>query len=658
MAVTPQDIANADQINGLTLSNAGDRVVYCVGPLFRSKDAHKTQALWLADTGVPDSARQITSGLFNDYDPAFDPKSGDIFFLSDRHKAGGKAQIYRLSSAAFGGDAKPLTPTTNTRGVSRFQISPDGRWLAFNSPDEPADKDEEDKETYVITWQAPKNGCTLRILDLSGRHEGIRTVVSLDIHVPHVKSFVWSPDSTRMLFRGMQLPDAESHSFGVSEYFVSIEESNNDLQFPRTRITTHRRAPRDTSVWVEADKFHFLYADDSTSSPALCVCDVERMASWPPAHLAFWTNEDITALVGIGSELAVGVACGLESRIDVVGLTGAPPTTVLETSQDAFSSWAIKRVDDRYIFAVVRSSGVTGEAENIWFGSTTPGVKGVLSRKLSSHNRWMSEKEMPQCAPFYWNAGDGTALQGVMAYPRGSEPKKMFTVVVPHGGPYGRDTLNMRYGMHYRFLLASNGFLVLSPNYRGSQGRGNDFARAAHGGMGKLDYADVESMLAAAVERGYAHPDQVAIAGYSQGGFLAAWGCTRPNAKWKAGIIGAGPTDWGSLIICSDLPDEEADLGGIAPWTPGSPDYLQGSPIRDVKNVEAPLLLLHGQEDQRVPLTQAIGFMRGLKREAQKFAGDAATLIIYPREGHQFKERAHVEDMLTRVLAHVQKHLA
>jgi poly(3-hydroxybutyrate) depolymerase len=136
---------------------------------------------------------------------------------------------------------------------------------------------------------------------------------------------------------------------------------------------------------------------------------------------------------------------------------------------------------------------------------------------------------------------------------------------------FSRDVLHMRIGKslclsftphwlttpadyRYPYLLASHGFLVLCPNYRGSQGRGSSFARASNGGMGTLDYADVESMLAASIERGYTDRDKVAIAGYSQGGFLSAWGCARPGAIWKAGVLGAAPTDWGSMIICNDLP--------------------------------------------------------------------------------------------------------
>ncbi|KAJ6578869.1 alpha/beta-hydrolase [Mycena vulgaris] len=652
MPITPQDIANVDQINGLALSNAGDRVLYCVGPAFRAKDAHKTLALWLADTGVTDSARRITSGLFNDHDPTFDPKSGDVFFLSDRHKAGGAAQIYRLSSAAVGGDAMPLTPTTNTMGVSAFEVSPDGRWLAYISPDEPADKDEEDKETYVIVWRATKKLGRLRVLDLSDQIKGCQIVVSVD---SHVQSFTWSPDSTRILYRLAQLSDLESDSFPISEHIVSIQEDGGDLKLTHTQIVTHSHLLSSASVWSAQEKFYFLHAINGTSAPALWVCKTGSGAT--PTRVAFGDSDDAVRVFNIGTTVAVEVACGLETRIDIISPESARPFTAFETSEDVFSDWALKQVDGKYTFAVVRSSGVTGEADNIWSGSTQRGTKGALSAKLSSHHEWMSAKEMPQCAPFYWSVEDGTALQGVIAHPRGQRPKNMPTVVVPHGGPYWRDLLHMRINGNYPYLLVSHGFLVLCPNYRGSQGRGTEFASAANGGMGTLDYADVESMLAAAIERGYVDRERVAIAGYSHGGFLSAWGCTRPNAIWKAGVIGAGATDWGSLIICTDLPDMGADLGGTAPWTPRPPRYLQGSPIRDVKNVKAPLLVVHGEKDERIPLTQAIGFMRGLVREAAKSVSDASTLVIYPREGHPFQERAHVEDQLKRVLGHIQKYL-
>ncbi|RDB17003.1 putative peptidase YuxL [Hypsizygus marmoreus] len=207
----------------------------------------------------------------------------------------------------------------------------------------------------------------------------------------------------------------------------------------------------------------------------------------------------------------------------------------------------------------------------------------------------------------------------------------------------------------WRPFLASHGYLVLSPNYHGSLGRGDAFAKASDGGRGTSDWSDVETMIDEGISQGIVDPDRIGIAGYSNGGFLAAWGCTRPDNRFKVGIIGAGISDWGFLAASSDMPDMEAHLGGGAPWKQGKPTYLDGSPIKDVNNAKAPLLILHGKEDARVPLTQAIAFLRGIERESD--AQIKPKLVIYPREGHMFKERAHAEDVLRRLVEHLDIYL-
>jgi hypothetical protein len=82
---------------------------------------------------------------------------------------------------------------------------------------------------------------------------------------------------------------------------------------------------------------------------------------------------------------------------------------------------------------------------------------------------------------------------------------------------------------------------------------------------------------------------------------------------------------------------------------------LRGSPIRDVSNVKIPLLMLHGREDRRVPVTQAIGFMRGLIREGSK--GRESQLVIYPREGHRYEEQGHAEDYCRRLVEYLDNRL-
>jgi dipeptidyl aminopeptidase/acylaminoacyl peptidase len=150
----------------------------------------------------------------------------------------------------------------------------------------------------------------------------------------------------------------------------------------------------------------------------------------------------------------------------------------------------------------------------------------------------------------------------------------------------------------------------------------------------------------AMVERGIADPRRLGIGGWSQGGFMSAWAVTQTR-RFKAAIVGAGPTDWGVMAATSDLPTFERSLGGSVPWDGVGPHrHAQLSPLSFARDVTTPVLILHGQNDARVPLNQAISFHRALRD-----IGATAELVVYPREPHGIAERAHQIDLLKRVRA-------
>lgn len=636
------EVLSADVIADLKLNNDASRLVYCVHPHYKSGD-HSTSALWLADTATAGSARKLTSGVFNDQSPRFHLTSSRIYFLSDRHHLGGSSHIYSIPL-----DATP--DTTPERGadledaeaVSAFSISPDGNSLAFISQLRSSDTGAKE---LISIWREKKDLACLRLLHLQTKH--IRTLVSGDAHVD---SFSWSPDSSSILYRLRTHADLESTAFPVTEEIVTIATGGiiGDT-------FKHPHLPGSATIWRENGDFVFL---QNTSSRLLSSRSVwQRKSSSSPVYLAYGDEDDVLNIVHLASDsrYAVKVATGLDSKLDVFD-ADHKSFTAFETLDEDISSWDIKYVDGRYIYVAVRSSGVKGDPPDVWSGKTEHGRRGLLTKKLSSHHTWLSHDRAPYSGPFYWSGVDGHSLQGVMSHPRGIEPKNMPTVIVPHGGPTARDTLSLSFeGWSWRQLLASHGYLVLSPNYRGSIGRGDAFVKPANGTVGTLDWDDIQTMIDEGVGRGLVDPQKLAIAGYSQGGFLAAWGCTRPNNIFKAGVIGAGVTDWGILTATSDLPDIEAAIGGAAPWDPREPVYRNGSPIKDCKNVRTPLLLLHGKEDKRVPLTQAIAFVRGVAREAPDSLDPL--LVIYPREDHDFKERANAEDVLRRLVRHLDAHL-
>lgn len=161
--ITPQDIASSDGIAGLKLSKDGSLVVYTVGPQY--KTAHyQTSVLWLAETSVENSARQITSGAAHNYSPSFHPNGSQIFFLSDRHKAGGLPQLYHFSLSATEDVAiNPITALDNSCAVTSYSISPDGNFVAFTLQKQAPVAAENEP---ITVWRENQNYGTLNLVDL------------------------------------------------------------------------------------------------------------------------------------------------------------------------------------------------------------------------------------------------------------------------------------------------------------------------------------------------------------------------------------------------------------------------------------------------------------------------------------------------------------
>ncbi|HEY8291350.1 MAG TPA: prolyl oligopeptidase family serine peptidase, partial [Thermomicrobiales bacterium] len=159
-------------------------------------------------------------------------------------------------------------------------------------------------------------------------------------------------------------------------------------------------------------------------------------------------------------------------------------------------------------------------------------------------------------------------------------------------------------------------------------------------------YRDIMAAVDAAIARGIANPERLGIGGWSQGGFMTAWAVTQTD-RFKAGVMGAGVSDWNMMTMTSDMPTFEAALGGDRPWDgPGPHNAARLSPISYAKNATTPLLILHGKNDARVPVTQAIGFARALREQEVP-----VQFVTYPREPHGVRERAHQRDILRRVRA-------
>lgn len=190
-----------------------------------------------------------------------------------------------------------------------------------------------------------------------------------------------------------------------------------------------------------------------------------------------------------------------------------------------------------------------------------------------------------------------------------------------------------------------------TPNFRGSDGYGRDFARANCADWGGGDYRDVMTGADHLIEQGIVDPDRMVVGGWSYGGYMTSWVVTQTD-RFKAAMNGCGVTNLVSMYGQTDIP-----IFMRLYFRDGPPQelelYRKHSPMSYVHQAKTPTLIMHGAEDKRVPLPQGEEFYAALEA-----VGVETEFVKYPREGHGIGEPRHWMDVLKRQLAWFKKYTA
>lgn len=254
-------------------------------------------------------------------------------------------------------------------------------------------------------------------------------------------------------------------------------------------------------------------------------------------------------------------------------------------------------------------------------------------------------------------ARDGRDLPVWVTSPAGATPgKPLPTVVLVHGGPWIRGG-SWVWGAMPQFL-ASRGYLVVEPEFRGSKGYGAAHHEAGHKQWGLSMQDDVADATAWAAARGLSDARRTCIAGGSYGGYSALAGLARHGDLYRCGVAWSAVTDPRLLF-------KWRNLGGFSEW---QREYtlpvLLGDPVADAAllaqaslvesatRIKAPVLLAHGREDRGVPLEHSIRM-----RDALAAAGNPPEWVVYPGEGHDWQLQRTNEDFARRLEAFLARHL-
>jgi dipeptidyl aminopeptidase/acylaminoacyl peptidase len=261
---------------------------------------------------------------------------------------------------------------------------------------------------------------------------------------------------------------------------------------------------------------------------------------------------------------------------------------------------------------------------------------------LTSHNAHIAQLALGRSEIVRWKSGD-MEIEGIVIYPVDYQPGRRYpTIAFIHGGPAGAwmQSFPGSWG-NYAHVWAANGWVSFFPNVRGSTGYGEKFLLSNVKDWGGGDFRDIQTGLDTLVARGIADPDRLAQSGWSYGGYMTAWTVTQ-TTRFKAAMVGAGLTNMFSMYSTNDLQSVLDSYFGAEPWDDRQ-EYEKASAMTYIKQAKTPTLILHGQQDQRVPIGQAQELYQGLKRNDVP-----VELVFYPRAGHGLSEPRHQLDKMKR----------
>jgi TonB family protein len=294
----------------------------------------------------------------------------------------------------------------------------------------------------------------------------------------------------------------------------------------------------------------------------------------------------------------------------------------------------------------------------VWTGSADdPGAYYVFDRKARRMNAFAApyeklvDRKLGTTAPVEYKARDGLAIPGYLTLPPGRTAKNLPLILMPHGGPFARAS--------YEFdpvvqMLATRGYAVLQPNFRGSTGFGRDFVERGYGQWGEAMQDDLDDGVAWLAGQGVIDPKRVCILGGSYGGYAALWGAIRSPDRYRCAVSFAGVTDiramlkWdsGSLFANRYFKQWRKKVEGEE-----KRDLASLSPLQQQERLKIPVLIAHGESDSNVPVAQSKQLVAALKAR-----GAVVQAAFYPGEGHGFSASEDLLDYLRRVAAFLDVH--
>ena len=459
----------------------------------------------------------------------------------------------------------------------------------------------------------------------------------------HVHDFIWSDDSKTIVFQGTGTPGADPSLMDRILYRVNIPKN-----LPRKILDTPGKlGPMDISP--DGKNLAFLGAVTRNDPLPQTIFTVPfKNPTMISSHLG--KNESFYDLQWVDDQTILARSVrGTKTVLSLVKYRNRDNNETLFQKDIYSPDYIVSSATLHHKSNQLLIVGNSKQHPNELF------VKDLLKDNLiqiTRSNPFLSDLKLANQETISWNSLDGMEIQGVVTYPtRYSKSARYPLILQIHGGPEGvtLDGWNTSTGYPVQ-LLASEGYVVLQPNYRGSGSSGVDFSKGDHNDLGGMEYQDVLHGIDHLINNGVVHPDKIGTGGWSYGGYFSALGATTYSHRFKASMVGAGLTNMISFMGTTDIPYEMSIVHWNSWWFNEMELHWDRSPLAHINKAKTPTLVIHGMKDNRVHPEQGLELYQALK-----IKGVDTELVLYPREPHGLTERAHQLDYIERLVGWYNK---
>jgi dipeptidyl aminopeptidase/acylaminoacyl peptidase len=585
---------------------------------------------------------------------SWSPNGKEILFTTDMS---GRSNLWKVSSDG----GWPIQLTQSDERQTSGTWSPDGKWIAFQQDtagDEiwdvfalpsdggeairltntPAVREESprwapDGKSIALNIK-PQYGTSYDIAIVDWATRGVRNLTHEQSRAHSWASVAWSPDGKTLYSNRYDISFTDA-----DVYAVDVESGKV------TNLTPHQGKQINVASSLSPDgKTILVTSNEKGGYQNVALLDVAT------GKRRWVTNTQWEATAGdfsaTGKQFSYTLNSDGLSDVYVVETDSLKSEKVrLGTGVNGLPAYpnSFSPSGDRLLLSHESST----QPEDLWIYAIAAHRPMRLTRSAVAS---LSSAALPESHLVHYKTFDGKIISALMWVPfnlkrDGSSP----ALVLPHGGPTSQ---SQDYWSPRVAALVSRGFVCIAPNVRGSTGYGMDFQRANFQDLGGGDLQDEVYASRFLEATGYVNPKKIGITGGSYGGFMTLMAIGKTPDSWAAAVELYGIINWFTMLKTSDPQLQEYEKSLLGDPERDRKAYEDASPITYIHAVKAPLLVLQGDNDPRVPKGEAIQVIDLLRKD-----GKTVDVHYYANEGHGFVKRENQIDSIRRTVDWFEKYL-